>query len=63
MAMVRGLKIGRWVSGNMRVSKYVESFRTNRVDTVSIVEAIIIVEKVVERVERQVFKIIVLFVN
>jgi hypothetical protein len=64
LAMVRGhdISISRWFSCNMGVGKDVESFGTNRIDTVAVVEAEIIVEKIVQGVDRQVFKIIILFV-
>jgi hypothetical protein len=47
----------------MRASKDVKFFGTNRIDTVSIIKAKVIIKEIIDGAERQVFKIVILFIS
>jgi hypothetical protein len=54
------IRVGRLVYFNMRVGKDVESFRTNHIDTVAVIESKISIKEIIDGAERQVVKIVIL---
>ncbi len=57
------IRVGRLVYFNMRVGKDVESFGTNHIDTVAVIESKISIKEIIDGAERQVFKIVILFIS